>query len=90
MIYLNKSWLLNQIEYIDNVWAKVEKLVEHFRLAKESGFFQPQERNQSWDPTSACRYCPMRNAQVAEEYGLDVCLMKMDCSNIDWEWIIEF
>lgn len=88
-MYKNKVWLLNNKEYIDNVEEKVKKICNDYKNAKESWWFFPSDTNEDWSASSCCWYCPMRNADKAAEYWLEVCPLKKDLSSLDW-WAIEF
>lgn len=55
MMYMKKHNQVNQVEYIDDIENKVKKVLENYRMAKETEFFQPQR-------CSSCFYCPLRNA----------------------------
>jgi len=83
MFYMWKAWLLNTAEYIDEIAKRVEKLVDNFRMSKESGFFQPQDHNMKWDPTTACRYCNLRNKEEAAKIWQECCPLKLDRSSIE-------
>lgn len=89
-MYRYKQNLLNQDEYIDNVEETVKKIAKNYIEAHETGWFLPEDKNPDGSDTSACRYCPMRNAQAAEDAGLEVCPTKKDLTVIDQNTEIVF
>ena len=52
-MYIWKNNGVMQAEYIDNIEHKVHKIINEFRLSKESWFFIPKK-------SSSCYYCPLR------------------------------
>jgi len=90
IFYANKCWNVNQIDYIDNVFEKVERLVRNFRAAKESDMFVPKDINEDWSACSACMYCPLRRSDTAAEIGMEICPLKSQSATLDMDEEIEF
>jgi hypothetical protein len=92
VLYKNKCWLINQIDYIDDIEKKVFNIIDNYKLSKEMDMYRPKPLNEDWSACSACWYCAMRNWEKATEAWLPVCPAMMDNASIDtsWENEIEF
>jgi hypothetical protein len=89
VLYKNKCWLINQIDYIDDIEKKVFDIIDNYKLSKEMDMYRPKPLNEDWSACSACRYCPMRNAEKAAEAWLPVCPAMADSASIDISWTDE-
>jgi len=90
MMYLNTCWNVNQIEYIDNIWEKVERLVRNYKLAKENDIFCPKDQNDDGSANSKCRYCPLARGDKAAAMWLEICPLKSWGATLDSDGEINF
>lgn len=90
VLYKNKCWLINQIDYIDDIEKKVFNIIDNYKLSKEMDMYWPKPLNEDWSACSACRYCKLRNWDTASEIWQDICPAMTNNASIDFNWEIEF
>lgn len=90
VLYKNKCWLLNQIDYIDDIEKKVFDIIDNYKSSKDLWFYRPKPINEDWSKCSACRYCPMSNWEKAAEYWLPICPDISNSATIDIDQDISF
>lgn len=90
LFYMKKAWIINQIDYIDDIENKVLSMIEYYRLSRELDYYPPSPTNEDWSGTSHCWFCPLRNQELADLHGTEMCPAKKDNSFINPDWEIDF
>jgi len=90
ILYLKKAWIINQIDYIDDIESKVFTIIDNYKLSSEMDYWRPSPKNEDWSDCSHCWFCPLRNAESAADIWMEICPAKKDNSKIDIDWEIDF
>lgn len=86
--YSHKQW--KQIDYIDEIEAKIFKILDDYKLSQDWDYYEPIPINEDWSHNSHCWFCPLRDADKAYELWLEMCPAKKDNATIDDESDIDF
>ncbi len=90
VLYMNTCWLLNQIDYIDDIETKVFKIIDDYKWSKERDLYRPKPVNEDGSKLSSCRYCPMRDGESAAKAWLSICPAAADWATLDIDQEILF